>query len=321
MPQAPKTGVLLCNLGTPDAPTPQAVSRFLEEFLSDPRVVELPKIVWSLLRKTLVIPLRAKRVAKNYQSIWTDQGSPLLVNTLALANEVDKQLGENFRVVAAMRYGNPSIAAGIDHLVKESIEKIVILPLYPQFAASSSAAIFDAVAGGFSKRRDIPNLRFISQYYDNPKYIDALTQQVKQHVKQQGVPDKFILSFHGLPQAMVDKGDPYQHHCYVTAKLLAEACAWSTEQWQLTFQSRLGTQAWLQPYTDVTLEQLAKANCQHVAVICPGFAIDCLETLEEIAIQNRDRFLNAGGKQFHYIPALNQQNTHISLLSELIRCD
>ena len=314
---AKHTGVLLCNLGTPTAPTPVAVRQFLNAFLGDPRVVELPRIPWTLLRKIL-IPLRAKRVVKSYQAIWTEQGSPLLVNTLALAAALNKSLAHHLTVVPAMRYSEPSIEAGLQHLLSIKVDHIIILPLFPQYSAATTASIFDVVSESLRQQRFIPSLHFISGYFDHPAYIQALKVQIMQHLQLHGMPDQFILSFHGLPQTMVDQGDPYQQHCQQTAAKLAAACGWRPQQWQLTFQSRVGPKSWLQPYTDLALKQLPSSGVKNIAVICPGFAIDCLETLEEIAILNRAYFLQAGGKQFTYIPALNQHPSQIELLTQLI---
>jgi ferrochelatase len=320
--QPDSTGILLVNLGTPDEPTAAAVRRYLAEFLSDQRVVEIPKPIWQLILHGIILPLRPKKVAHAYQQIWQESGSPLLSNTLSQAAALETPLSEKFKgpvnIAVAMRYGNPPIASGLNELKKAGARRIIVLPLYPQYSATTSATVFDAVADELKTWRWIPDVRFISHYPDHDLYISALANSIQQHQAEHGVPDKLLFSFHGLPKRNLELGDPYYCECQKTARLLVEQLGLKEEQYQVCFQSRFGKAEWLQPYTDKTLEAWGKQGIEHVQVICPGFAADCLETLEEIDMQNRDTFLESGGKQFSYIPALNDNADHIQLLEQLI---
>ena len=317
--KAAKTAVLLVNLGTPQAPTAPALYRYLDEFLWDPRVVEIPRPVWWLILKGIILNLRPKQSAKKYAQIWTAEGSPLKVHTERQAKLLRGLLGPDIVVASAMRYGEPAIAATLDQLKAEGVGRILILPLYPQYAASSTASVFDAVATWLARTRNIPELRLVKNFHDHPCYIAALAASVEEYWTKHGRPDKLVMSFHGLPRYALERGDPYHCECHKTARLLAEALALKPDQWQLTFQSRFGRTEWLKPYTLQTLEELGRAGMGRVDVICPGFVGDCLETLEEIAIEVRAAFLQAGGREFHYIPCLNERDDWIATLAEISR--
>jgi len=316
------TGVLLVNLGTPESPAVADVRRYLKEFLWDSRVVELSRPVWWLVLNLVILNTRPRRSARAYAKVWTDAGSPLMVNSrrqhAALQAELDQQFDVPVKVVLAMRYGKPSIAAGMQELRAAGAERVLVLPLYPQYSATTTASIVDAVADELRHWRAVPELRFINDYYEHPSYIKALADSVRDYQTEHGEPDKLLLSFHGIPQDYVDAGDPYAKQCYRTAELLVQALDLPADRWQLSFQSRLGPKQWLQPYTDHTLRALAQEGVKKVQVICPGFSVDCLETLEEVALENRDTFLEAGGEHYAYIPCLNDDASHIRLFSELI---
>lgn len=317
---APVIGVLLINLGTPEAPTPNAVRRYLAEFLSDPRITEIPRWLWWWILHGIILRVRPARVARNYQKVWTDQGSPLLSISLAQARQLQQQLDSQVypvKVVLAMRYGHPSIAEGLQQLRQANAQKLLILPLYPQYASATTGSTFDACAEELQRWRWIPELRFITHYHDQPAYIAALATQIEQYWQQHGRPDKLLFSFHGLPKRFFLAGDPYYYECQKTARLIANRLNLDDNLWQMVFQSRFGREEWLQPYIDTTLQDLAQTT-QRVDVICPGFAADCLETLEEVDQTYRKLFLQAGGAEFHYIPALNDTPEHIQALFELI---
>jgi protoporphyrin/coproporphyrin ferrochelatase len=319
-PAGPGTAVLLCNLGTPDEPTPAALRRYLAEFLSDRRVVEIPRLVWLPILHGVILRTRPARSAKKYAAIWTPEGSPLKVWTLKQATLLQGYLGERgHRVVvrAAMRYGNPAIPDVLDELKREGIRRVLVLPLYPQYSGTTSASVNDAVHAWAQAVRWVPELRFVSRYHDHPGYIDALAQRVQAHWRTEGRPERLVMSFHGVPKRTLSLGDPYHCECLKTARMLAERLDLTREQWVATFQSRFGRAEWLQPYTEPTLRQLATEGVKRVDVICPGFTSDCLETLEEIALEGRDAFLEAGGKEFRYIPCLNDQHAWIAALAEV----
>lgn len=317
---ATPVGVLLTNLGTPDAPTTSALRRYLGEFLSDPRVVEIPRWLWKIILHGIILRTRPRKAAHNYQQIWTLSGSPLLNIAQQQREAIETYLNQHFpvKIELGMRYGQPSIAQALDNLKKEGCEKILILPLYPQYASATVGSTFDAVSKIFQSWRWIPQLRFISNYHDWDLYISALVESIQKHWKINGKTQKLLFSFHGIPKQTFLAGDPYFCHCQKTARLVAEQLDLKKEEYIVTFQSRFGREEWLQPYTDKTLEQLAKNNISSVSILCPGFSADCLETLEEIAQQNRQLFLEKGGKEFYYIPALNTQQNHIHALSQLI---
>lgn len=302
-------GILLVNLGTPEAPTTPAVRRYLREFLSDPRVVEIPRILWWPILNGPILLTRPARSARAYRSIWLDEGSPLLVHSQNLAAGLQQQYDSHHPgsvlVRLAMRYGQPSVATGLRALRDAGCEKIVVVPLYPQYSATTTAAIFDAVSAELRSWRNLPELVFLRDWHRHPRYIAALARSVRAHWEQTGRPDRLLLSFHGLPARNVALGDPYRAECEKTTERLIAALGLEPDQWVQTFQSRFGPARWLEPYTSVTLQELGKAGVGRVDCLCPGFVTDCLETLEEIAIGGKEIFLHAGGKQMHYIPCLN----------------
>jgi ferrochelatase len=318
-------GILLVNLGTPDAPDTASVRRYLVEFLSDRRVVERHPALWQPVLHGVILRTRPKRSAAAYQKIWEQGGSPLLLisqqQQQALQRQLDDSEGDSrygYRVVLAMRYGSPSIADGLKQLREHNARKILVLSLYPQYSATTTASIFDEVTACLKKWRWIPEMRFINSYATDPAYIDALAASITTYRDQQQRSQKLLLSFHGIPQEYVDNGDPYADECRQTAALLVEKLALADDQWLLTYQSRLGPTQWLQPYTDSSVEQLAGDGVVSLDVVCPGFSVDCLETLEEIAMENRENFIRAGGKTFHYIPALNDNPAHIRMMQQLV---
>ncbi|MDE8034440.1 ferrochelatase [Actinobacillus equuli subsp. equuli] len=311
-----KIGVLLANLGTPDEPTAPAVKRYLKQFLSDPRVIDLPKFKWQLILNGIILPKRSPKVAKLYQEIWTDQGSPLMAisrqQQQALQDYFNQQ-NQNVLVELGMSYGNPSIESATDRLIKAGVNKIIVLPLYPQYSSTTTASVLDAFARGLTQQRKIVPFEFIHSYHDDPLYIQALANTI-----QLAEDEKLLFSFHGIPKRYQTEGDFYPEHCQHTAQLVADKLSLADEQWLLTYQSRFGDEEWLQPYTDETLEKLPSQGVNKIAVICAGFSADCLETLEEIAEENKENFLNAGGQSYRYIPALNANADHIAALAKLI---
>lgn len=316
-------GIMLVNLGSPDAPTASAVRRYLAEFLSDPRMIEIPKPIWQLILHGIILRVRPKKSAHAYSSIWTEQGSPLIAHTNAIKDLLQQRFvktasGTPVHIETAMCYGNPSMEAGIATLAKLNAQKILILPLFPQYSAATQGSVFDKVAKVLKKYRYLPALRFVNQYADEPAYIDAIAQQLKQHWQQHGRSDKLLFSFHGLPKRNLRLGDPYYCYCHKTVRLVAQALGLAEDDYQLVFQSRFGKAEWLKPYCEDTLVALAKAGHKTIDLICPGFAADCLETLEEIAIRYQETFIAAGGKQLRYIPALNANNLQIDLLENMI---
>lgn len=315
-----RTAVLLCNLGTPDAPTPAAVRRYLGEFLSDRRVVEIPRALWWPLLHGVILRTRPAKSAAKYQSIWTDAGSPLAVWTEKQSKLLRGWLGEaGFPVLVrhAMRYGQPSIASQLDALKAEGATRILVLPLYPQYSATTTASVFDAVYAWAGRTRHVPELRFVNHYHDHPGYIDALAKSVEAHWRAHGRGEMLVMSFHGVPERTLHLGDPYHCEARKTGRLLGERLGLTEAQMRLTFQSRFGKAQWLQPYTLPTLIGLAKSGVRRIDVLCPGFASDCLETLEEINQEGREAFLHAGGEQFHYIACLNDSPAWIGALSDL----
>lgn len=316
-----RTGVLLINLGTPDAPTAQALRPYLKEFLSNPRVIEIPKLIWWPILHGFILPFRPKESAEKYAKIWMSEGSPLKVHTerqtKLLKEELQIRLQNPPIVEYAMNIGRPSVATVIARMQEQGCERILIIPLFPQYAASSTAAAMDNVFAVLKHMRNQPSIRTIKQYHDHPAYIAALAQNVRDYWDLHGQPDKLIISFHGTPRASLDKGDPYHCACQKTGRLLAEALALDTNQYNICFQSRFGKAKWLTPYTATTLMQLGKQQTQRVDVVCPGFVSDCLETLEEIAMEAKDTFIQAGGKEFHYIPCLNERSDWIQALADI----
>jgi len=314
------TAVLLVNLGTPDEPTPQAVRRYLGEFLSDPRVVEIPRIVWWPILHGVILRTRPRKSALKDASIWRPEGSPLAYWTAKQATLLEGYLGERgLRVVVrwAMRYGNPSIASVLDELRAGGAQRIVVLPAYPQYAAATTGSVFDALAAWGTRTRNLPELRVVRDFHDDTRYIAALARRIEDHWQGHARPDKLVMSFHGLPERSRQLGDPYYDECQRTAHLLAQRFSLHSGDWVATFQSRFGRAKWLQPYTEPTLIELARSGTRRVDVICPGFAADCLETLEEIAQEARAAFLGAGGNEFEYIAALNDFHPWIDALAAI----
>ncbi|MGQ9660265.1 MAG: ferrochelatase [Thermochromatium sp.] len=318
-----RLGVLLVNLGTPDSPSVRDVRRYLAEFLSDRRVVETARLPWLLLLHGIILRTRPVRSAKAYRSIWTPKGSPLLEiarrQAEQLQSRLESLLGGPVKVALGMRYGRPSIAAGLSELRAFNARRMLILPLYPQYSATTVGTVFDAVARELMRWRWLPELRFVTHYHDEPGYIAALAASVRDYWARHGQAERLLLSFHGIPQAYCDRGDPYFCHCHKTARLLASALDLPAERWGLSFQSRLGRQEWLKPYTDATLRDWARSGVKSVQVLAPGFAADCLETLEEIAVENRELFLASGGQSYQYIPCLNDNADHLELIAALVR--
>ena len=318
--QAERTAILLCNLGTPDAPNASALRRYLGEFLSDHRVVEIPKAVWKPILHGIILRVRPAKSAAKYASIWTPEGSPLAVWTRKQAQLLQEQLaaaGHNVTVRPAMRYGNPPIPSQLDALKAEGATRILVLPLYPQYSGTTTASVFDAVSHWSLRTRNVPELRFVKHYHDDAGYIEALAQTVQTHWKHHGPPDKLVMSFHGVPERTLHLGDPYHCESHKTARLLAERLGLQKDDYKVTFQSRFGKAKWLEPYTEPTLIEMAKAGVGRVDVICPGFTGDCLETLEEINQEAREAFLHNGGKEFHYIPCLNDHPRWIEALGQV----
>jgi ferrochelatase len=318
----PKTGVLLINLGTPDAPTAKALRPYLKQFLSDRRVIEIPKALWWLILNGIILNTRPKKSAEKYAAIWTQDGSPLLVHTQRQTKLVRGLLGERGHgdvvVDFAMRYGNPSVESVIQTMRQAGVERLLVVPLYPQYAASSSASAIDAVFSTLVRLRNTPELRTVLHFHDHPGYIAALAGRVRDYWQANGRPDKLVMSFHGVPRFTLDKGDPYHCECQKTGRLLAEALGLSKDDYQVTFQSRFGRAEWIKPYTSEVLTQLGKAKTRRVDVVCPGFVADCLETLEEIAIEGKETYLTAGGGEYHYIPCLNESSAWIAVLGDVI---
>ncbi|EMS7097538.1 TPA: ferrochelatase [Yersinia enterocolitica] len=312
-----KLGVLMVNLGTPDAPTPQAVKRYLAEFLSDRRVVDTSPWLWWPLLRGVILPIRAPRVAKLYQSVWMEEGSPLLVYSRRQQKALAACMPD-IPVELGMSYGSPNLPGAIDKLLAQGVTKLVVLPLYPQYSCSTSAAVWDAVARILKGYRCLPSISFIRDYAEHPAYISALKQSVENSFVQHGKPDRLVLSFHGIPKRYAQLGDDYPQRCEETSRALRAEIALPAEQIMMTYQSRFGREPWLTPYTDETLKSLPSQGVKHIQLICPGFSADCLETLEEIKEQNREIFLHAGGEKFEYIPALNDDKAHIDLLEQLV---
>ncbi len=312
---------MLVNLGTPEAPTARAVRPYLREFLSDPRVVEIPRILWWPILHGIILNTRPGKSAGKYGKIWIPEGSPLKFHTERQAKLLLGFLGQRVKpmpvVEYAMRYGSPSIPDVLERLHAQRCERILVLPLYPQYAGSTTGSVVDAVAAAISRMRNVPALRTVKHYHDHPGYIGALAQNLRDYWMKNGRPDKLVMSFHGVPRFTLDKGDPYHCECQKTARLLAEALGLKPAQYLVTFQSRFGRAEWLKPYTAEALAQLGGQKLQRVDVVCPGFVCDCLETLEEIAMEGKAAFLAAGGKEFHYVPCLNERDDWIRALADI----
>lgn len=328
MKDAPRTGVLLVNLGTPDAPTPRAVRRYLAEFLSDPRVIEIPALAWKPILYGIVLPFRPARSARKYSLIWTDDGSPLLVHSVRQQTLLKGYLGERLAALGlppdaatielGMRYGNPSLLGALARLREARCERILTVPLYPQYAASTTASVFDVVYASACGMRRMPALRAIDSFHDDRGYITALSRAVNDHFVKHGWPDKLVLSYHGLPRRSIDRGDPYHEQCRRTTERLVSELGLQPEQYVMSFQSRFGAAEWLKPYTSEVLAALPREGAKRVHVFCPGFVSDCLETLEEIAIEGKATFLANGGVEFGAIPCLNEHPQWIAALADLV---
>ena len=316
------TGVLVVNLGTPKAPTTAAVRRFLRQFLSDPRVVEFPRLIWWFILNLVILVIRPPRSARAYQKIWTEQGSPLLIHSEAIANKLRERLaadaGAAEHLELAMTYGEPSIRRAIEHLVAKGVRRIVTLPLYPQYSHTTTAAVSDAIERELARLDDAPESLLINNYHDAPGYIAALAASIRDDWAKHGRGEILLMSFHGIPKNMVANGDPYYEQCQNTARLLADALSLNDADWKISYQSRVGREEWLEPYTEEIVRALGEQKLSRIDVVCPGFSTDCLETLEEIAMQNRDFFTAAGGGDFHYISALNSRDDLIRFLADLI---
>ncbi|MGI9272421.1 MAG: ferrochelatase [Woeseiaceae bacterium] len=318
-----RMGVLVVNLGTPDAPTTGAVRRYLKQFLWDRRVVEYPRLLWWLILNGIILLIRPSKSAHAYQQVWTERGSPLLFHSQDLAAGIQTQLSTNLEtdipVELAMTYGNPSIESGLDKLDAAGARRVIVLPLYPQYSGTTTAAVFDAIAADLMQRRWIPEMRYINQYHDDSMFVQAHAENIRQHWSQNGRGDTLLFSFHGVPKSTLLKGDPYHCQCLKTARLIAESLELAEGDWSVAFQSRVGREEWLQPYTEEVLASLGRDNTARVDVVCPGFAVDCLETLEEIAIRYAEVYVEAGGGILSYIPALNAQERHVNMLADLVQ--
>lgn len=318
---SPVTACILLNLGTPDAPDAKAVRRYLKEFLSDSRVIEVPRLIWWFVLRCFILPFRPRPVSKLYKGIW-QADSPIRAYSICLARRVQELLSVHHpevQVHAAMTYGNPSLKDCLDQVLASGCRRVIVLPMYPQYSASTTAAAFDQCARYMMRARDLPEFCMIRDYHTDPDYIEALAEQVRQHRAEHGSADRLMMSFHGIPQEYADRGDPYPEECTATANALARALGLADGQWFMTFQSRFGPKAWLQPYTDKTLEAWGAEGVGTVDVICPGFSVDCLETLEEIAVENREIFMHAGGADLRYIPALNDSESQAGLYAGLLQ--
>lgn len=316
--QPAKTAIVYCNLGTPQAPTAPALRRYLAEFLSDPRVVEIPRFLWLMILHGIILRVRPAKSAHKYASIWTTEGSPLKVWTekqsLAL-----QQLFDPHKVVVryAMRYGSPAVPQVLDELKAQGVTRVLVLPAYPQYSGTTTASVFDAVYAWGMRTRNLPELRFINHYHDHPGYIEALAEKIRTHWAQHGRAEQLVMSFHGVPERTLLLGDPYHCECHKTARLLAQSLGLSKDEYKVCFQSRFGKAKWLEPYTEPTVRELARQGCRSVQIVCPGFVSDCLETLEEIALEVKAAFLEEGGEQFHYIECINDSPVWIQAMHSL----
>ena len=321
----PKVTIILANLGTPDEPTVPAVRRFLKQFLSDQRVIEIPKPIWQIILNLFVLPFRPKRVAHAYEMVW-NQDSPMREILFQQVDAVKAQLTAQYpefelTIVPAMTYGNPSIYQVLENCRENPQDHVILFPLFPQYSATSTAPLYDAVAKWIPEQRNLPGLSIIRDYYQHPLYIESLAQSVRDHQKEHGKAEKLLMSFHGIPQPYADKGDPYADRCRLTAKLVAQALGLEEHEWAVSFQSRFGKQEWVKPYTDALLEEWGQQGVKSVQIMSPAFSADCLETLEELAIQNEETFKQAGGQEYAYIPALNSREDHLQLLNSLLQAN
>ena len=321
-PPAPRIGVILTNLGTPDAPTAGSLRRYLKQFLSDPRIVELPRLLWWFILHGVILLTRPKQSAALYKKVWTDEGSPLRVYTrdltVGVTTALEKRFGTGLIVDFAMRYGSPSIESVIQSQLQRGVTQLLVLPLYPQYSCTTIGSTFDALSADFSQRRTLPELRFLNGYHTHPAFILALANKIRAHWQLHGRADRLIFSYHGEPKRYIDAGDPYQRQCEETTQLTARLLALEESQFMSAYQSRFGREEWLRPYLDETLKSLPGKGIQSVQIVCPGFAVDCLETLDEIDRENRDHFLCAGGDRYEYIPCLNSDEEHAEALATVI---
>lgn len=318
-----RIGIILANLGTPDEPTAAAVRRYLREFLSDTRVIEVPRIIWFFILRLFILPLRPRRVAEAYASIWANE-SPMRTTLLAQVAAVQARLQENYpeldiTVLPGMSYGKPSFKAALDQFSAAGIERFIVLPLFPQYSATSTGPLYDQLGTWVKQQRNLPSLHVVRDYHAHPAYVTALANSIRAHWQIHGRADKLLFSFHGIPQPYADKGDPYPDQCRATARAVAAELALAEGEWAQSFQSRFGLQEWVKPYTDKLLESWGHEGVGSVQVLCPAFSADCLETLEEIAVENHDEFIKAGGKRYEYIPALNASDAHIDLFVSLLQ--
>ena len=313
----PRIGVLLVNLGTPEQPSPRAVRRYLAEFLWDPRVIELPRPLWWLILHLIILRVRPKKSAHAYQKIWTPDGSPLLIESKAVADGLQARLGDRVRVALGMTYGRPSITDVLEQFRRENVQRLLVLPMYPQYSATTAGSIFDRVTRQLATWRWLPELRIVNQYWQEDAYIAALADSIEAHWQQHGR-KHLLFSFHSIPKRYFLAGDPYHCFCHATARLVAERLQLGQDDWSLGFQSRFGREEWLKPYVDLLLLDYARQGPKQVTLVCPGFATDCLETLEEIDMQNRTAFLEAGGEAFDYVPCLNSSDAQLSLYEQLV---
>lgn len=319
----PKVTVILANLGTPDEPTVPAVRQFLKEFLSDTRVIEIPKFLWQIILRLFILPLRPKRVSQAYASVWS-KDSPMREIMFRQVNHLKEQIVGQYpefdlKIVPAMTYGNPGMMACLKEMQSQPQDHVVLLPLYPQYSATSTAPQYDLLSKWMLKQRNLPGLSILKDYYQHPLYIQALAESVRRYWKNHGIAEKLLMSFHGIPQPYADKGDPYADRCRVTAKLVAKELELKDDAWAISFQSRFGKQEWVKPYTDVLLEEWGKKGVKSVQIMSPAFSADCLETLEELAMENAETFKEAGGESYAYIPALNTDELHLELFETLIK--
>lgn len=317
-----KIGVLITNLGTPDAPNKEKLKVYLNQFLSDPRVIELPKILWQILLKLVILQIRPSKSAEAYKQIWTDKGSPLLEIANKQLNKIQSSFSsknENIVFEVGMRYGNPSIPDALSKLQKKQIRRLLVLPMYPQYCAATTGSTFDEVTNVLQKWRWIPEMRFINQYFEEKNYIEALSNSIKSFWKKNKKPQKIIFSYHGIPKRYLTNGDPYHCFCLKTTRLVKEHLRLSDDEIMTTFQSRFGKAEWLKPYTSETLKELPKQGIKNIHIISPGFSSDCLETLEELEEENKEYFMESGGENYHYIPCLNDHDDHINLFVNLIK--
>ena len=313
-----KKGVLIAYLGTPDSPDVLSVRRYLKEFLSDPRIIEVPKIIWWFVLNIFILNFRSFNSARLYKSIWTDGGSPLLVNCIKIKEEVQKSLPSNYQVALGMRYGNPSIKSALNELKEANCRDIEVITLFPHYSATTVGSIFDAVSTEIKSWRWVPSVKFLNSYHDNPLLIEILSKRIKKSFESQGKPDKLVFSYHSIPKKYFDSGDPYHCLCQKTSRLIAEKLSLDEKDYITAFQSRFGPSEWLKPYTSETMKSLPKEGIKSVQVVSPGFGVDNLETLQEIDIENKEYFEDAGGENFHYIPCLNDDDDHVEFLISLI---